>query len=306
MIPYMKFFLKILIVATSVLANTVSAAPIDHSKEVADAIHAIQREKLDAMDAVNLLGGDIKNLHDDNYSSDAIYLLINTKEDIDDDLLALAQSDKSLGTRTRAVHILAFRSDKRVIPIIGKMVSSESVEERYDTWRLYQRALEQKKLPVPADAARIIELDNAENDLQVRELIEWFIGAARLKEARSLMEERALASSEYLVAAVWALGEIGDKRSVPVLIRVFTGTNRDFSLESLGKIATPEAVDFIIRHLDSYHAPEALYTTKSEKAMPALKAHLNKIDAGKIVNQNMEINRAATRVAIIRLSEKQS
>jgi hypothetical protein len=65
----------------------------------------------------------------------------------------------------------------------------------------------------------------------------------------------------------------------------------------LGKIATPEAVDLIIKNLDSYLAPEALYQTKSEKALPALKAHLQVYSD--------DINRAATRVAIIRLSEKQ-
>jgi hypothetical protein len=34
------------------------------------------------------------------------------------------------------------------MPVIEKMVSSDSVDERYGTWCLYQRAIEEKKLPV--------------------------------------------------------------------------------------------------------------------------------------------------------------
>src|SRR5262249_28131857 len=68
------------------------------------------------------------------------------------------------------------------------------------------------------------------------------------------------------------------------------------------KLATPQAVEFIIKHLDEYGAVEALCLTKSEKALPALQKHLANLKADK--GPNYDLYSAATRIAIVRMSHK--
>src|SRR5262249_18421820 len=104
-------------------------------------------------------------------------------------------------------------------------------------------------------------------------------------------------------AVIWSLGEIGDNRAVPEIILQCRahGTSADH-LEALGKLATTKAVDFIIKRLFDYGAVEALYRTQSKRALPALQEHFEKLQrAGRAADSQIL---AATRIAIIRLSQK--
>src|SRR5690606_11932780 len=48
---------------------------------------------------------------------------------------------------------------------------------------------------------------------------------------------------------------------------------REQLLPALGRIGTPEAVEYLIGRLDDYGAADALVYSKSSRAIPALEAH---------------------------------
>jgi HEAT repeat protein len=234
---------------------------------------------------------------------DAIDLLTRTEQDVEDDLLLLARDDARVPARCRAVRILAARKSLRVIPLLAQKCQSKDVEERYLMLSEYTRAIEEKHLPPPTDFTPFLQLYSTEKDEEIRERLEWFFGTAKAKEAvQVLLDTERQGKSN--VGAVWALGEIGDPRAVPIIIKKYaTAVNEHYYMEALGKLATPEGVDFIISHLGGYCAPEALHATGSKKALPALEAHLQQ--ALKKGNQgDNALNIAATRIAIIRLRDK--
>jgi hypothetical protein len=95
---------------------------------------------------------------------------------------------------------------------------------------------------------------------------------------------------------------IGDTSAVSPIIKDYEHShNRHYQLEALGRLATPEAVDFIIDHLEDYGATDALFASKSKKALPALEKHLGKLKQNN--SPDVAIDLAATRIAIIRLSK---
>jgi HEAT repeat protein len=230
---------------------------------------------------------------------EAIDFLIQTKIPVTKDLLQLAAVENRLRARYRAAYILVARGDPQVIPLLDKMCASTNGDERWVGWHTYQKAIAGGKLKAPTDIAKHLALYAKENDLEIREKIAEFLGAAKAKIAiRSLVEAVA---GDGSCSAVWALGEIGDKRAVPTIIADFENLHRPYNLAALGKLATPEAVDYIILHLDTYGAVDGLCQTRSKKALPALTKHLAKLRLKKGDN---DFELAATRVAIIRLSHK--
>jgi hypothetical protein len=113
----------------------------------------------------------------------------------------------------------------------------------------------------------------------------------------------ALRSDPEDVHAARALGLIGDTRAVPVINRAPNSAryNGHVHLEALGRLATPEAVDYLVDHLDRYGAVEALFHTDSRRALPALRKHLRKLQNACKPYEN---DLATTRVCILRLSER--
>jgi hypothetical protein len=71
---------------------------------------------------------------------------------------------------------------------------------------------------------------------------------------------------------------------------------------ALGRIATPEAVNFLIANLDTYGAVQGLGESKSPKALPALRRHLEKLKKGDGADKDLDL--AETRIAILRLEQK--
>jgi HEAT repeat protein len=245
----------------------------------------------------------------DNYEAcsdamaDAIHLLVKTKRPVEKELLDLARSSDGLGTRYRAVRILAERGEATVVPVLDKMCASDDPEERYLGWQTYAGALRAGQLKAPTDFRPHLALYAAEKDREVRETIECFFGAAKAKAAvKSLLE--TVKANPDAVDAISALGEIGDKGGVPAIIDAYKADdwNHHCHLHALGKLATPEAVDFLIEHLGEYGAVEALFESKSDKALPALQKHLEKLKNSRPGDKESDL--AATRVAVIRLSEK--
>jgi HEAT repeat protein len=242
-------------------------------------------------------------LADDYYRTcpDAIDLLIKTNAPVGDQLLRLAQSGQRLRLRYRAARILAARANPSVVPLLDRMCASSDDKERYLAWTTYADAIRERKLPAPQDVSQQLKLYAQEEDRETREFIEIFFGVAKTKAATtSLMKTlRANACAHH---AVWSLGEIGDKQAVPAIIKAFgEAPNKDIHLRALGKLATDEAVDFLIAHLDEYGAVEGLLSTRSAKALPALRTHLEKLKMKRKPDQSEIVE---TRLAIIRLSLK--
>jgi HEAT repeat protein len=229
-------------------------------------------------------------------------LLARTKAAIDKDLLDLARSDKRFQVRYRAMNILAHRGNRAVLPLAEAMQSDKDPDVRFLGWDTYNVLTSVSKLGPPKDIVRCVKLYESEDVREVREQIESFFGTVKASEAvQSLMESVKRRGGSY--KAIQTLGVIGDPRSVPVIIKDFSrGNNRHNHLDALGKIATPEAVDFIIQHLEEYGAVEALCETRSEKALPALRARLDKLNASK--GPDHDLDESATRIAVVRMSHK--
>jgi PBS lyase HEAT-like repeat len=229
---------------------------------------------------------------------DAIDLLVRTEVAVDKDLLALAETTKLLHVRYRTVYILAQRRNSAVVPLLDKMCLSEDVNERYVSWKTYQRALQEQRLPPPKDVAQHLAMYEKEPDNEVRESMEWFFGAAKAKAAVKPLLASMQRHPGWATAAIWSLGMIGDKSAAPAIIADFRESgNRHYHLEALGRLATPESVDFIIDHLSEDKAVDALTQSGSKKALPALQRRLEKL-------QREKGDLAATRIAIIRLSHE--
>ena len=234
---------------------------------------------------------------------EAIDFLSRTTDCVEKDLLKLAQSDTRFRVRYRAVRILAERGNAATVPFLDKWCASENVEECYLAWETYQRAIKDRKLSPPKNVTSHLALYAAEKDHKVREQIEWFLGAVKAKAAVKPLIETVKTNPGGALPAIWALGEIGDKNAVPVIIAAYgKGYNDHYHVEALGKLATPEAVDFLIEHIDRFLALETLVCTGSPKALPALEEHLENLKKQDRKDKASDV--ASARIAVIRLREK--
>ncbi|GEM_PF-5834823 len=231
---------------------------------------------------------------------DAIDLLSTTLFPVDLDLLRLAQLDKPLPVRYRAVSILTHRKNQAVVPILERMCSTDDAVERFVAWSAYREAVEKKQLPPPSEYSVILALYKKEQDREVHEQIAWFLGTARSKEAVPLLLE-TLRDDPGDCPVIEALGLIGDPQAVPPLIAAFEKVqhNGHVHCTAIGRLATPQAVEFLIDHLDQYGAVEALADTKSPRALSALQRHLDKLTR---TTRPEELDFALTKVAVMKLS----
>jgi hypothetical protein len=275
------------LMALGAFGLTGTALAADGAKDKPSVSRAALYKAIQALDAPEYKGGHINEIGPtkaylpyDYYDtcSDAIDLLIKTREDVDGDLLDAAASAKELRVRYRAARILAERGNRAVVPLLERMCESKDDAERYLAWGAYEKAMADGKLPSPRDFSDQLALYAAEKDKEVREQIERFFGAARAKEAVKPLLETVKRNPGWAMSALWALGEIGDASVVPAIIAdVGEGSNNHYHMEALGNLATPEAVDYLIDHLDVYGAVEALRASGSKKALPALKKHLERL-----------------------------
>jgi HEAT repeat protein len=232
----------------------------------------------------------------------AINFLVGS-EGVDKELLQLATSSKPLGARIRAAHILIQRRNADVAPVLERMIASDNDDERYVACEAYEHALRDKLLPTPTNFSDFIAAYKKETDSHIRERFELFFAEGKAKSAvKPLLE--TLKRNPGQPRAIWALGMIGDPSAVPAIIEDFHAQhcdNKGCNVTALGRLATPEAVDFIIAHLDEHYAPEALCQSKSKKALPALQMHLRTLEKR---DSKDEINLAATKIAIAQLSQE--
>jgi HEAT repeat protein len=252
--------------------------------------------------------------------ADAIHLLSYTKSPVDEELLKLAAPDKPLRIRYRAIAILAARGNAAVVPLLDKMCVSKDPDERYLGWLTYETAIEEKKLAAPKDFAKFIALYEKESDKEVREPIEWIFANVKVRRTVPALI-KTVKQDHGASIAIWALGEIGDKSAVSVIIAAFDSSNSCNHLTALGKLATAEAVDFLIKHLEEkvpenapraegctiewnpvYEAAEALGRANDPRALPALEKHLERLKARNRPEDHSSLS--ATRIAIVRLKHK--
>jgi HEAT repeat protein len=239
---------------------------------------------------------------------DAIELLIKTQEWVEHDLLTIAASEPRIHVRYRAARILVNRQCQGVLPFLADMSTSKDAVTRYVGVCLQLDAIEEQLTPSPATIDRILALYPTEAYSEIKEVMTRFLGNAKAKEAVEILLEQVRKDGDR--HSVYALGNIGDPRAVPLLIEKFRKLDSKKVFDdptpyicALGQLKTPESIDFLIEHLDSWHAPEALLATGSPKALPAMKAHLDRMS--KQARDRDRDNIAATRVAIIRLSDSQ-
>jgi HEAT repeat protein len=231
---------------------------------------------------------------------DAMDLLANTREPIDDRLLELARNDKRLAARYRAAWVLAHRRNTAVVPILEKMAGSAAPEERYLGWTLYWRSLQAKDLPVPTDFDLAIRAYRNEKQVDLHLAVTCFLGTARARPAVPMLIN-AVRANPRCASEIQLLGTIGDPRAVPVIIQAAKelGGPPGFEvLYALGRLGTAEAAEFLIEHLERPEATQALFETRSPKALPALQQHLEKLKANRSKDDS---DLEDTRLAVLRL-----
>src|SRR5262249_45475571 len=107
-----------------------------------------------------------------------------------------------------------------------------------------------------------------EKNGEVRKQIGYFLGAAKAKPAVDMLI-RELGDDPSNVDVVYALGAIGDVKAVPAIIKAANAAqiNHHCYLAGLGRLPTPEAVDYLIANLDK-GGVEALFASHSPRALP--------------------------------------
>ncbi|MBL9087091.1 MAG: hypothetical protein JNM10_08090 [Planctomycetia bacterium] len=191
---------------------------------------------------------------------------------VDADLLRLAREGSSFDARCRALRTLALRGRRDGDAILGSLVVSPRPAERYVAWRIARDSVGDDHVG-PVAATLALERLRAETDELIVGRIEAYLGEIRSAEAVPLLlEALASASRRDCLSTGYALGLLGVKDAVPALIAAGRKV-REQLLPALGRIGTPEAVEYLIGRLDDYGAADALVDSKSPRAIPALEAH---------------------------------
>jgi HEAT repeat protein len=231
---------------------------------------------------------------------DAIDRLVRAAEPVDAALLRMARGGATLPARYRAAMVLMRRGNPAVVPVFERMAVAPAGEERYLTWYAYTTGVNERLL-TGGSISLALRRYGEETDEAVRDQIAHFLGTSRAKQAvPALIAALRRRPDDY--SALDALGWIGDGRAVSAIIAAApeekVGSNFHIYLHALGGIGTPEAVDFIIANLKNSGAVEALFATRSPRALPALRKHL---EALRKSDAPCQIALAATRVSVIRL-----
>ncbi len=234
--------------------------------------------------------------------ADEMDALARTREPVDERLLQVGNKGKDLPERYRAVWILIQRRYEKVVPILKKMAASSDALERYLAWHAYNDAIRNCQLPAPQCSDGILAQFRKEKNRYVRARIMEFLGACKARDAVPLLTAALDEDTQY--CAVEALGEIRDPKSVPVILaRARKETlNRHIYYSVLGRIGTPEAVDYLLEHLGEGHfAVKALFESGSPKALPALEKYLERL---KKTKEPDELNVATAHIGVLRLKNK--
>lgn len=240
------------------------------------------------------------DMYDD--CADEMDALVRTKKPIDEGLLRLGKEGKKLPERYRAAWILIHRRNGKVVPILEKMADSSSAEERYLAWHLYVNAIRERQLAVPRSFDAALAHCQKEKNRYVEAKIMDFLGACKAKEAIPLLTAALKDDSSY--SAVWALGEIRDPKTVPAILARAKKetTNRHVYFRVLGRIGTPEAVDYLLENLnEGCFAAEALFESGSPKALPALEKYLDRLTKRK---KRDDLAIAVAQISVLRLKYK--
>jgi HEAT repeat protein len=240
------------------------------------------------------------DMYDD--CADEMDALVRTREPVDERLLKLGIQGKELPERYRAAWVLIQRRNGKVVSVLKKMAASSSAEERYLTWHAYKEAIWKRQLAVPPSFEAALAHCRNERNNYVRGEVMGFLGECRAKEAVPLLTAALDDDTGY--SAVQALGNIRDPKSAPaVLARAKKETlNRHIYFGVLGRIGTPEAVDYLLEHLDEgCFAMEALFESGSRKALPALEKCLNRL---KKMKKPEGLDLAVAQVSVLRLKYK--
>lgn len=237
-----------------------------------------------------------------NDCADEMDGLAKTNELIDERLLRLGINGKSLPERYRAAWILVQRRNGNVVPILEKMAGSPSAEERYLAWDAYVGAIRERHLAVPRSFDAALVQCRKEKNHYVQARIMDFLGACKAKEAVSLLTAALKDDPRY--SAVEALGEIRDPKTVPAILAAAKKAtmNRHVYFHVLGRIGSPEAVDYLLEHLDEgCFAAKALFESSSPKALPALEKYLERL---KQMKEPHELDLAVAQISVLRLKYK--
>ena len=205
--------------------------------------------------------------------------------------------DLNLDEARRFVHDRLFGDDRSAMNNAAYALLDYADEDPKKTWAMDQmvQAIQDDRL--------IFQGSTTPGSDEGSEAFEDFcrcLGRARYEKADAALLN-ALERHPDSDGAAAALADLGDKRAVPIIIRGYeSSANKQNLVLDLGKLNTPEAVDFLVAHLDQMYAAEALANTHSPKALPALRAFLERQETREN-NSRASWWPSATRVAIARL-----
>lgn len=225
-------------------------------------------------------------------------LLKGAPASLDPWLVDLGLSGPSPSARHLATHLLAIRGDPAALPLIEAGCANPDPEERHLAVRALQAGAAAGR---PMKVATLLPLLAYETDGRTMERLAMTLGELRSVEAVPALR-KAIRLDPRFTYGIWALGRIGAAEATPDIIGALLHEtlNPHFAFRALGELATPEAVDFLILHLDGSMAPEALAATKGDRTLPALRRHLEILRAAG--GDEDDLNLSETVVAVIRLT----
>lgn len=223
------------------------------------------------------------------------------EEKLEEPLLKLAEHDPRFRVRYRALYLLAVRNPAVAFPLVRASRRSNEPIERLAGWGLSREFFADATLSDRELQDEALRLYADEKDEEIRKEMRLYFGDIKASFAVPALIETIRDEDCHDVYALTALGEIGDARAVPAIIecsmRKFHPT---FCALALGRIGTPEAVAYLIDHIDEDHAIEALGFCGDPRALKAISLYLVRNRANEREYDARRIG--AARIAVIQLA----
>lgn len=241
-----------------------------------------------------------------------IDLLVATEYPVDTELIRLAGTHPYFSVRYRAAYVLVRRGNAESRPVLESLCESACYpDERFLAWVAYYRAVESGIVDPKGDFSRVCSLFAEEPDATTRDRMADVLGKTKSDQCvHALISDLKANKGSPYDGTVRALGTLRCGAAVPFIIERITKNNEDECMSALGKIGTPEAIDYLVRRLDSqdlrsqYQAVEGLSLSTNRDVLPYLRKHAGFYDTARIGVARLE--QEDPRLALLKIAMEEN
>lgn len=194
-------------------------------------------------------------------------------------LETIARTHRRWSARCQAAYVLALRGHRGMASVVAPLLQSDFAPERVIGWACCSTTVWQGHGRPPIAAADAMAMHAREKDDDVRDEIEYYLGATGSQAAVGYLVGRLQRGlGDY--AAAWSLGALGNASAVPALITLADRREARYAcFHALAKIGTPDAVAYLLAHLDHYAAVSAVAKHGFQVAIPHLERRLREVES---------------------------